>query len=265
VLITRILSAAILIPLVVLAAYLGGWWFAGLVSLFAALAVIEFYQLARRLGPRPSLVAGTMLSIGVILAAQFPNARITPALFTTTLAVLMVVYVIRQDFDRFLGDWAVTITGSAYVGGLLSYFVLLRNLEQGLAWVVLAAAVTWLGDTGAYLVGTAIGQRPFFPRVSPRKTLEGAIAGMLIGTLSGVAVGTLWLRLYWPVAAALGLLTSLAATFGDLAESLIKRQAGAKDSGNLIPGHGGALDRVDSLLFAGAVVYYAALWLTGAQ
>ena len=260
---TRILSAAVLIPLIAITAWLGGWWFAGLVALFAALAVVEFYQLTKRLDPQPSVVIGTALTVALVFAARFPSSRVAPALYVITLALLMVKYVLQQDYERFLGDWAATLAGSAYVGGMLSYHVLLRDLPQGLAWVAAAVVTTWIGDTAAYFVGTSLGKRRFFPRVSPRKTLEGAIGGVAAGTVTGAAIAVYLLHMAWPLAIALGLLTALAGTFGDLAESLLKRQAGVKDSGNLIPGHGGALDRVDSLLFAAVAVYYFAVWAVG--
>lgn len=262
---TRILSALVLIPLIVTTAWLGGWWFAGLVALFAALAVIEFYQLTKRLDPQPSVVIGTSLTVALVFAARFPSSRVAPALFVITLGLLMVKYVVQQDYERFLGDWAATLMGSAYVGGMLSYYVLLRDLRQGLAWVAAAVLTTWIGDTAAYLVGKSVGKRPFFPKVSPRKTLEGAIAGVIAATATGAAIGSYFLSLPLPLAFALGVLVALASTFGDLAESLLKRQAGVKDSGNLIPGHGGALDRVDSLLFAAVAVYYFAIWAAGAR
>ena len=261
---TRILSALVLIPLIAITAFLGGWWFAGLVALFAALAVVEFYQLTKRLDPQPSLVIGTALTVALVFAARYPSYRVAPALFVITLGLLMVKYVLQQDYDRFLGDWAATLMGSAYVGGMLSYYVLLRDLPQGLAWVAAAVVTTWVGDTAAYFVGKSLGRRPFFPRVSPRKTLEGAVGGMTAATITGAAIAVSFLRLSWPLAAALGVLIALASTFGDLAESLVKRQAGVKDSGNLIPGHGGALDRVDSLLFAAVATYYFAIWAAGA-
>ncbi len=262
---TRILSALVLIPLIFVTAYLGGVWFAGLVALFAALAVIEFYQLTRKLEPQPSVVIGTALTVGLVFSALYPGHHIAPALFVLTLGLHMVLYVIRQDYDRFLGDWAATLAGSAYIGGMLSYFVLLRNLSQGMAWATTGVLIVWTTDTAAYGVGRLVGRRPFFRKVSPRKTLEGAIGGLTFGTFAGVVLGTLFLGLSWPLAAVLGLCTGLAATFGDLAESLLKRQAGVKDSGNLIPGHGGALDRVDSLLFAAVAVYYFAVCVAGAH
>ena len=246
-LIKRVLSALVLIPLVVLAAYQGGLWLAGLVALFAALAVIEFYQLSNRLGARPSIWVGTALTVGLVVAAQLRAYRIGAPLFIGVLGALMVERVWRQNFDGFLSDWATTLVGSAYIGGMLSHFVLLRGLQQGLVWVALAILVTWVTDTGAYFVGTTVGRRRFFPRISPRKTLEGAIGGLLLGTPTAMAIAIPLLHLPWPQAAALGVLIALAATFGDLAESLIKRQAGVKDSGTLLAAHGGVLDRIDSI------------------
>lgn len=262
---TRILSALILIPFVATMVYLGGGWFAGLVAVFAALATIEFYQIAERLDVHPSKAVGAVLSAVLVIAALFPSLHIGPAALLLALPVLMLVRVLRQDYDGFLGDWATTLVGSIYIGGLLSQFVLMRGLRQGLAWVSLVALATWAGDTAAYLVGTSWGRRPFFPKVSPRKTLEGALSGIGAGTLFATAIAIIFLHLSWPLAVILGLLLSLATTFGDLSESLLKRQSGIKDSGNLIPGHGGALDRVDSLLFAGLVAYYFAIWVAGAS
>ncbi len=262
---TRFLSALILIPLVGVMIYLGGFWFTGLVAIAAALAAVEFYQISRRLGAQPALLVGTALTVVVVLSAQYPSYRLAPAAFVVVLGALMLIQVLRQSYDRFLIDWATTLAGSAYLGGMMSHFVLLRGLQQGLAWVALTALTIWVADTAAYLVGTTWGRRPFFPRISPRKTLEGAVAGQVGGTLAGMALGIGLLHLSWPLAAALGFLLTLAGTFGDLAESLIKRQAAVKDSGALIPGHGGALDRVDSLLFAVVVVYYFAVWVVGAR
>jgi phosphatidate cytidylyltransferase len=261
---TRLLSALVLIPLVIAAVYLGDFWFAGLAVLVATLATIEFYQISRRLGARPSMVVGTVLAAALVLAARFPSRGIGPAVFVGALAALMLTRVLRQNFQGFLVDWSSTLAGSAYVGGMLSYFVLLRDLPEGLAWVALAGLTTWASDTAAYFVGTMWGRQPFFPKVSPRKTVEGAMAGLSVGTIVAAGIGIPFLRLMPAQAMALGVLLSLAATFGDLAESLVKRQAGVKDSGNLIPGHGGALDRIDSLLFAGVTVYYFAVWVVGA-
>jgi phosphatidate cytidylyltransferase len=257
----RILSALVLIPIALVATYLGGVWFAGLVAVFAALATIEFYQLARRLGANPSMLAGTALSAALAFAALSQGTGLGASLFILVLAALLLERVLRQDFTTYLLDWSSTVAGSAYIGGMLCHAVLLRGLERGFFWVATTLVTTWVSDTAAYLVGVRWGRRPFFPRVSPRKTVEGAIAGIAVGTATGLGLAVWLLGLSVPEALGFGLVLCLATTFGDLAESLIKRQAGVKDSGRLIPGHGGALDRIDSLLFAAVVVYYYAVWI----
>ena len=122
--------------------------------------------------------------------------------------------------------------------------------------MALALLGTWITDTGAYFVGRTMGRHPFFPKISPKKTLEGAIGGWVAGVVTVMLLGAGWLDLSPPHGFALGTLLALGATFGDLAESVLKRQVDVKDSGNLIPGHGGMLDRIDSLLFVMPIVYY---------
>jgi phosphatidate cytidylyltransferase len=265
VLATRILSALVLIPLVAAAVYLGGLWFTALVIVFAVLATIEFLRISERLGAKPSVAVGAGLTAALVLAAHYHRLHVGPALFIVVLGALMVARVIREDYNGFLVDWSATLIGSAYVGGMLSHLVLLRNLPRGLAWVALTALTTWVADTAAYLVGMAFGRHRFFPKVSPRKTLEGAAAGLVTGVLVAVAIGVWFMHVPWGLALGLGILLTLATILGDLSESLIKRQAGVKDSGNIIPGHGGALDRIDSLLFAGVAVYYYVIWLVEAS
>jgi phosphatidate cytidylyltransferase len=139
------------------------------------------------------------------------------------------------------------------VGLLFSQFVALRNLPGGLGWTLLVLFPTWICDSFAYLFGRVWGKHPFFEWISPKKTWEGAVAGWIGGTGTALVIGHM-LGLSVPLALALGVAISVAATFGDLVESMIKRQVGVKDSGSLLPGHGGILDRMDSLLFAGVVV-----------
>jgi len=127
-------------------------------------------------------------------------------------------------------------------------------------WTMLALVTAWATDTGAYLAGTRLGKHKFFPRISPKKTWEGAIGGWLAAPLTMLALGGLC-GLPLAHCALWGILIGLAATFGDLAESLLKRQTGVKDSGNIVPGHGGILDRLDSLLFTAVVTYYYLVWV----
>jgi phosphatidate cytidylyltransferase len=157
-------------------------------------------------------------------------------------------------------EWAIGAASIGYVVGLGSHFILLRGVGQGLAWTLLACAVTWSTDIGAYFVGRSYGRRPFFKVISPHKTLEGAAGGLAAGTLAAIMVALVaGLHVTFFQSLLVGATVSVVAQMGDLVESLVKREAGVKDSGTLIPGHGGVLDRIDSLLFAVTAAYYLRL------
>jgi phosphatidate cytidylyltransferase len=169
--------------------------------------------------------------------------------------------------DQAATDFAVTLGGALYLGWLGAYLISLRALTGGLWWVLLALPIVWLADSGAYFVGRWRGRRKLSPRLSPKKTWEGYLAGVLTGVLGGALLAALWGS--WPSpqvgmtpwhGVVLGVVLSLVTTMGDLGESMIKRQVGIKDSSNLLPGHGGALDRIDSWLWAGVISYYVILF-----
>lgn len=253
---TRIVSAAILIPIVGAAVYLGEGFYLGVVLLAALLAGWEYLAMMRRTGAATSALIGLGLICLLIIDAQWPT--LNACWWAPQIAVLaaLTVHVFRANRPGSLTGWGLTVAGGSYLGYSLAQFVRLRGGPDGLWWVVLAFLGTWITDTGAYLVGRALGRRPFFPRISPKKTLEGALGGLVTGVPAVMAMGAWWLDLNVLSGLALGVLLVLGATFGDLAESVLKRQVGVKDSGNLIPGHGGMLDRIDSLLFVVPIVYY---------
>lgn len=259
----RVLSAAVLIPIVVLAVHFGGWWFFALVTLAALLAAHEFFTIVRLREYRPSRVLGLLLTVSLVASGLRPDLPIDTFALAAVSMITLVYELLQGNRAGSLENWALTVAGPLYIGGLSRHFVMLRELPQGIYWIGLAFLTTWLCDGAAFFVGNWLGKHHFFERISPHKTMEGAKAGLVAGTITGALVGLL-LRIPVYVGVPLGLLISLAATFGDLSESLIKRQVGVKDSSNLIPGHGGALDRIDSLLFAVAVVYYFALWAPAA-
>lgn len=256
---TRLISAAILIPLVALAVYLGGYALLAAVALAAVLACWEYLALVQqRPGVAPWRPLALLATLLLVAEAQWPHLTALRALLVALPLVLLVREVFRANRPASLESWALGVAGPLYIGGALGHFLRLRALDHGLEWLALALLSTWICDTGAYFVGRAWGRRRFFPAISPKKTWEGALSGLLSGMAAVMALGWWWLDLPPWQGAILGVLLALAATFGDLAESVIKRQVGVKDSGRLIPGHGGMLDRVDSLLFVVPVVYYAA-------
>ena len=158
----------------------------------------------------------------------------------------------------YLLDSAGTMMGTLYVG-LLNYFFLVRSLPDGWIWLIFTLAGTWACDTTAYFVGKAFGRRRLAPELSPKKTLEGAIGGIMGSVLAGYLFALIYPFLPLSKMLLLGLLVGAAAEVGDLLESAFKRQAGVKDSSKLIPGHGGILDRIDSALFSAPLVYYYVL------
>lgn len=255
---TRFLTAFVLIPLILGSVYVGGLVFFALVAGALLLAGKEFFAMARAAGYATQPISGLGM-IALLLLYVYAPADSLRAILAGVLIVTLVGGILRP-VEGWLAGWALTLAGALYVGGLGVYFLLVRQLPAGMFWTMLALVTAWATDTGAYLVGTRIGRHKFFPRISPKKTWEGAIGGCVAAPLTALALGALFAL---PLAhcALLGILIGVAATLGDLAESLLKRQTGVKDSSNLVPGHGGLLDRLDSLLFTAVVTYYYLVWV----
>jgi len=257
---TRILSSIVLIPIVLGLSYMGGPYFAALVAVVGLLAVGEFYQIVRRAGYKPFPVFGFALTAGLFLDAYAPQLKVWRWALAAVVMAPMLWQILQPDLDEFLTGWALTLAGAVYVGGLFGHMILLRNLPQGLGWLLLTFAGTWTCDTAAYFAGVNLGKHGFFTHISPHKTWEGALGGFAAGIVATIIAGhllglPLWQGLVLGVVLVLGVIT------GDLSESIIKRQVNVKDSGTLIPGHGGMLDRIDSLIFGGVIVYYFVTWI----
>jgi phosphatidate cytidylyltransferase len=259
----RVLSAIVLAPFLVAATAFGGGWFLAMVVAGAMVGSWELFSLLRRSGFSPLWPIGMALSLAFLLDAYLQASIIGPAALAIALIGSLCYLVVRQQLETSLVDWAVTWVPPLYIGFLLAFPLALRQLPAGDRWIYLLLTVTWITDIAAYFGGRFFGHRPFFPRISPRKTLEGAIVGLI----GGVASGTL-LAAYFGGSVmtflAFSLVASVAAEAGDLAESLMKRLLNTKDSGQLIPGHGGVMDRMDSLLFVGVVAYFWARYIGGA-
>jgi phosphatidate cytidylyltransferase len=232
------------------------WLFATFVSVVAFGGIVEFMLMAFPAQSRDRLfgiVAGGLLVVGF---SSGPGLWAFAALAAVISAVLVWSYLGHADYERGFADTSLILSGVLYVV-LLSHFIWLRDLEDGPAWVTLVIAAAMAGDTCGYFVGRAFGRHKLSPRVSPGKTIEGA-AGIVIGSAVALVVGSTILLdgSRWQEGIALGVMLALLEQLGDLMESTMKRTFGAKESGWIFPGHGGVLDRIDSLLFPVAFVYY---------
>ena len=245
---------------------LGGWWFTVALGLIVHLGLLEFFRMAQFKGIRPAikttlvavqlLLITTQLASGsAVLGGDWFAGDVAAAVLPASGAVIC-GWLLLQPVTGTIADIAASIFGLFYLGFLPSYWIRLRELEgTGLALTLLACFLIVATDIGSYVIGRRLGRHPLSP-ISPGKTVEGALGGvgcaMAVGALGGTWIGWSW---GWLIGAVLGAVVALFALVGDLTESMMKRDAGLKDSGDAIPGHGGVLDRIDSYLFVPAVVY----------
>ena len=282
----RVITALLLIPLPVAAVWFGEPWFTSLVAVFGVLAALEFYRLGSSAKASPVTYLGLLFTLLFIisrnpdllsrLTTNLDPTLISPLILAAAMVLTLTWILLRRKKDGAVASWAWTMAGILYVGWLLGHVVSLRGLTDsygsdilGRNWVFFILLATVASDTAAFFIGRAVGRHKLAPQISPNKTWEGAIAGV-IGAIvfSLLFTPTELFSLTNPLhiqgisygeAILLGALVSIFGQFGDLAESLLKRNAKVKDSGNLLPGHGGVLDRLDSIIFAGVVVYYFAV------
>ena len=253
----RVLSSVVLIPIVILAVYLGGYALYALVLLAVGGALWEYGSLVK-LWPAQRPVHIGMLLFGLLLLSdgQWPELLLVRWVLLLGPLGLLAAEVLYRNEPGSLSHWAMAVAGACYIGYAGGFFLRMRAHPQGLALLTLAVASTWICDSGAYFIGRAYGRHKLAPHISPKKSWEGVIGGLVSGVASVMLIGCLWVDGFlWWQGLLLGVLLTAAAVIGDLAESVVKRQVGAKDSGKLIPGHGGALDRIDSLLFVVPLVY----------
>jgi phosphatidate cytidylyltransferase len=271
----RLLTALWGLPLLIAAVWFDGPlpWFTVLAAVWGLLAAWEFYRIVGVTRVVPLTVFGMVWTLLFILRPHLDYEPAVAILLISAVALSLLLLVFIPKWEGRFATWAGTVAGILYVGWLLSYLVALRLEpgtlsfpEAGRNFTFLAFFATFGSDTMAYFIGRAIGRHKMAPRISPAKTWEGAIAGLV-----GAVAVTLLFKLptplqlplsYWQ-AVLLGLLVSVFGQCGDLVESWLKRSAGVKESGRLMPGHGGLLDRIDSLLFAGVVVYFYYIFTIG--
>lgn len=268
----RIATGLIGIPVVLVTAYVGGWLFLGLVGMLALLAQVEMYHLLRATGVSPHVRLGLALGVLVLLRTIYgPALGVALALLIVAFAASPLLPGTRR---RGAGSdetpppeaslsLAATLFGVVYPTMLLGFLAEIRTGPglfdeemHGFALTAGTLILVWTTDTMAYFIGRAVGKRPFAPGISPKKTWEGTIGGALCAVLAGILLKLSLLSfLSWTDAAVLAVLCGVLGQLGDLAESKMKRMVGVKDSGALLPGHGGMLDRFDSLILAAPAVY----------
>ncbi len=230
--------------------------FLALVTVLVLIAGHEYFSMIARIGVVGFPRLGLFLSVLLLLVFYF-DGRYFPEWAVLAVFSLFAAWMVRENNVKLaLDQISYTLLGVVYVAGLGGFYLLIRNLEQGREWIFFLFLVVWLGDTAAYYVGRHFGEKAFAPLISPKKTMEGSLAG-LAGSMAGGALAAVWLLDTVPLSQCLlaALICGMIGQLGDLAESLLKRSTGVKDSGGLIPGHGGILDRIDSLLFAGPAFY----------
>lgn len=258
--VARVVSAAVLVPLALaLVVYAPHWVFLSVVGVLGTFCLQEYDRLARGMGlagaPWLTILAWWAILIG-LRGGWVPDVLL---LGLAVIAVFVSAMWRRCPLQERARGFAGDLAGIAYVGLCLYPIVPVRfdfGEEAGLRWLIVLFATIWAGDTAAMLTGKSLGRTPFSPSLSPKKTTEGAIGGLLGGTAAAVAVQQLLFReLDLTQVLVVSVATGVSGQLGDLAESLLKRAAGLKDSSALIPGHGGILDRVDSLMFALPVLY----------
>ncbi len=247
--------------------------FTALIVILGVLAAIEFYSMVAASKSQPLTYFGLIWTALFILSRSTEllsllkphvNVDLQSILLTSAVVLSLIGLLGRRQKGGVFISWAWTLAGILYVGWLLSHFVALRGLDDGRNWVFFVLFVTWASDTAAFFIGRALGKHKLAPNISPGKTWEGAmggICGAIIVSILFFTTTPVHLPIVYWQATILSVLVSVFGQLGDLLESLLKRRMGVKDSGRLMPGHGGVLDRIDSIVFASVVVYYYVIWV----
>ncbi len=270
----RTVTALSLLAIAMPAVLFGGIWFLLLIGFFIVAAAWEYVQMFRTVKIEPSMwvtVGGTGLLLATrsqsIAKLLSPSVAFSPAWAELTLTCLVLVamavhlYAYERGRDQAALDFVITAGGLIYLGWIGAYLIDLRALPNGGWWVMFVLPIVWLADSGAYSWGARYGKRKMTPRLSPKKSWEGYWAGVFMGTVYGAFFAFAYSK-YGPLNVSilqgiiLGFVLSTVTTLGDLGESLFKRFGSEKDSGNLFPGHGGAFDRIDSLIWAAVIGVY---------
>jgi phosphatidate cytidylyltransferase len=263
----RILVLIFLIPACVGFIALGGWYFAVFMAIFLAIAAWEWGKIFQQGDNHPSVIVMILGVVSLVLSRMFTIPHLVEGILAANIFLATLIHLIQYEKGRNQAatDFTITICGIVYLGWLGGHFIMLRDLPNGLWWMLLAIPAIWIADAGAYLIGRKWGKHKLSSRASPNKSWEGYIAGIISATLLTPLIAYLWSLRVPDISMfqglIIGLVVSILAPLGDLGESMIKRQFHLKDSSHLLPGHGGILDRFDSWLWAVPIAYYSILLL----
>jgi phosphatidate cytidylyltransferase len=264
----RLMTASVGVPVAVVCSLVGGIPFLLAMNLVIGAGLFEFYRMMEAKGIRPYKAVGVAAGLTVSWYVYFQGGVFSGLFITIVLFAIMAMELFRRDGELAVFHISTTVLGVFYVAWLGSHVILLRqlgeemvntelNTDYGGFFVILAFALAWFTDAGAYFVGNSIGKRKLLPRVSPSKSVEGAVGGVAVAlVVAFVARATILPVLSAFDALLLGLVAPVMAVLGDLVESLMKRDVRIKDTSRALPGHGGMLDRFDSVLFVAPLVYY---------
>jgi phosphatidate cytidylyltransferase len=263
----RIVTGLVLAVIVVVLICLGGIPYTAAICIIAMLGSLEFYRIVKSQGVAPLSWLGIAFSILLIAnayiqqynlsLAPYPRDFALPLLLTLMTLIPLLWLLFRPGKGNAFINWGWTVAGILYIGWLLSFYIQIRFMENGMAWIFLVVSCTAMCDVGAYAVGSNLGKHAMASSISPGKTWEGSAGGLATSILIAVILAVAFkLPLYYWQMVAAGLIIGVLAQLGDLVDSLLKRNMHAKDAGNLLPGHGGFLDRIDSHLLVGPVAYY---------
>ena len=257
---SRVVVVAIGAPIVLGALWLGGWWLFALVALGSLVALHEFYAMARPM--RPLVLAGYAGAIAALVGAKLGGVEWMLGGFLLTLVLAFLFFLVATTRAPATAAISSTVFGAAWIGFGLGFMLLLRAVPDGRLAAFTVIIAVWVDDTAAYLIGRAVGRHKFSPAISPAKTWEGFVAGTVAGVFAVFV--SLYHQDFLSITESivLGVVVTVAAALGDLFESAFKRDLEVKDSGRVLAGHGGVLDRVDAFLFAVPAAYFTIVALT---
>jgi phosphatidate cytidylyltransferase len=268
--VSRVTVTVVAIPIIVGLSYIGGWFFFSLVSAITILSLYEFYKLAEKKSYFPNYFLGLLFSAAVLTLFFYKRSDLLFYLIFVFISISAIIELFKKENNSIV-NLGVTIFGAIFIGLFFSTLIGIREFfgsygtaeySKGGYIIVTIFATIWICDSSAYFGGTAIGKRRLLERISPKKSWEGAIFGFVFAILTVIAAKYLILSfLSWFDVLYIGIIVGLIGQIGDLIESMIKRDAGVKDSSNLIPGHGGVYDRFDSLLFVSPFIYFYLIYV----